>query len=78
MHTPTRQPADGKTLAVDNRTYNLILRSMRCRGKRGFALLTGRWKTLRHTTASPTKIGMLVRAALVLTQFEHRYLPIPC
>jgi hypothetical protein len=51
---------------------------MRCQGERGFALLTGRWKTLRHTTASPSRIGMFVSAALVLTHFEHRYLPIPC
>jgi hypothetical protein len=40
-------------------------------GERGFALLTGRWRTLRHITASPRKIGDIVKAALVLTHFEH-------
>jgi len=46
----------------------------RCLGERGFALLTGRWRTLRHITASPSKIGDITRAALVLTQFEHKYI----
>jgi hypothetical protein len=77
VYTPIKQPADGKTLAVDNRAYNLLLRSTRCHGERGFALLTQRWQTLQHTTASPSRIGDFVKAALVLTHFEHRYLPIP-
>jgi hypothetical protein len=33
---------------------------------RGFALLTGRWRTLRHITTSPSKIGGIARATLVL------------
>jgi hypothetical protein len=78
IKTPVKQPADGKALAVDNRAYNQLLRSLRCHGERGFALLTGRWKVLRHTTASPSRIGDFVKAGLVLTHFEHRYLPIPC
>jgi hypothetical protein len=72
VYTPTRQPADGKALAVDNRAYNLLLRSTRCLAERGFALLTQRWRTLQHTTASPSKIGDFVKAGLVLTHFEHR------
>jgi hypothetical protein len=75
IHTPVKQHPDGRRLAADNRAYNTLLRSMRCLGERGFALLTGRWRTLRHTTASPTTVGDTVRAALVLTQFEYRYLP---
>ena len=43
-------------------------------GERGFALVTGRWRTLHHVTASPSKIGDIVRAALVLTHFEHGYI----
>jgi len=78
IHTPYKQPPDGHRLAVANRTYNAVLRSMRCRGERGFAILTGRWRTLRHTTASPSKLGDIVRAALHLTHFEYRYLPHPC
>ena len=75
IHTPIKQPNDGHNLAPDNRAYNTLLRSLRCHGERGFALLTGRWKALRHTTASPTMLGDIVHATLVLTHFEYRYLP---
>ena len=75
VFTPFKQPTDGRQLGVNNRTYNTLLRSLRCLGERGFALLTGRWRSLRHITASPRSTGDIVRAALVLTQFEHRYLP---
>lgn len=75
VHTPVKQPADGRRLAVDNRTYNTLLRSLRCVGERGFALLTRRWRVLQHVTACPRKIEDIAKAALVLTHFEHRYLP---
>ena len=74
VHIPVRQPADGRDLDINTRTRNAIQRSLRCLGERGFALLTGRWRTLQHITASPSKIGDITRAALVLTQFEHGYL----
>lgn len=74
VFTPVKQPADGRTLDADNRTYNALLRGLRCLGERGFALLTGRWRALRHFTTSPRKIGHIVQAALVLTHFEHRRL----
>src|SRR5437763_1889593 len=32
------------------RPRNALQRSLRCLGERGFALLTGRWRTLRHIT----------------------------
>jgi hypothetical protein len=75
---PVQATADSHHLAVGNRTHNTILRSMRCLGERGFAILTGRWRTLRHATASPRSLGDIVRAALHLTHFEYRYLPHPC
>jgi hypothetical protein len=71
IHVPYKQPADGRQLAVDNRTYNALLRAKRAPGERGFALLKGRWKVLRHVTASPTTIGDTARGALVLTTFLH-------
>ena len=71
---PVRQPAGGRELDINARTRNAIQRSLRCPGERGFALLTGRWRTLRHITASPGKIGNIARAALVLTHFEHGYI----
>jgi hypothetical protein len=73
VHTPFKQPAGGRRLGIDNSTYNKLLRSLRCQGERGFALLVGRWRVLQHVTASPNRIGDLANAALVLTQFEHRY-----
>jgi DDE superfamily endonuclease len=74
IHIPARQPADGRDLDINTRTRNALLRSLRCLGERGFALLTGRWRTLQHITASPGKIGDIARAALVLTHFEHGYI----
>lgn len=71
VFTPVKQPADGQTLDPDTRTYNALLRGLRCLGERGFALLTGRWRTLQHFTTSPRRIGHIVKAALVLTHFEH-------
>jgi DDE superfamily endonuclease/Helix-turn-helix of DDE superfamily endonuclease len=78
VYTPVKQPADGKPLAVDNRAYNMLLRSLRCQGERGFALLTQRWHALQHITASPTRITEIVSAALILTHFEHSYLINSC
>jgi hypothetical protein len=70
---PVRQPSGGQELDFNTRTRSAIQRSLRCPGERGFALLTGRWRTLQHITASPCKIGDIARAALVLTHFEHGY-----
>jgi hypothetical protein len=72
VHIPIKQPADGQVLDADNRTYNALLRGLRCLGERGFAVLTGRWRCLRHITASPSRVGDIVKAALTLTHFEHR------
>ena len=74
IHTPVKRPGDGQQLDIDTRTYNMLLRSLRAPGERGFALLTQRWRVMQHVTACPTKIGDIAKAALVLTQFEHRYL----
>jgi hypothetical protein len=75
VHTPVAQPADGTELDPDTRTYNMLLRALRCLGERGFALLAGRWRTLQPVTASPSKIGRIAQAAIVLTHFEHSYSP---
>jgi hypothetical protein len=74
IHIPVRQPACGREPDINTRTRNALLRSLRCLGERGFALLTGRWRTLQHITASPGKIGDIARAALVLTHFEYGYI----
>jgi DDE superfamily endonuclease len=74
VHIPVKQPAGGHELDIGTRTRNALQRSLRCLGERGFALLTQRWRTLQHITASPSKIGDIARAALVLTHFEHGYI----
>ena len=74
VHTPYKQPANGHQLAPDHRAYNMLLRSLRCIGERGFALTTRRWRAMQHITACPHKISDIAKAALVLTHFEHRYL----
>jgi hypothetical protein len=74
IYIPVKQPTGGRDLDINTRTRNAIQRSLRCLGERGFALLTGRWRTLQHITASPSKIGDIARAALVLTHFEHGYI----
>jgi len=78
IHTPYKQPTDGRALAVDNRAYNTLLRAKRAPGERGFALLKGGWKALQHVTASPTTIGEIARGALVLTTFLYDRQPQPC
>jgi hypothetical protein len=72
--TPVRKPAGNQELDIDTRTRNALLRDLRCRGERGFALLTQRWAALQQITADPDRITEITRAALVLTQFEHKYI----
>ncbi len=74
IYIPVKQPTDGRELDINTRTRNALQRSLRCLGERGFALLNQRWRTLQHITASPSKIGDIARAALVLTHFEHGYI----
>ena len=74
VHTPVKKQADGHQLHVDNRAYNMLLRSIRCLGERGFALLTQRWRVLQGVTTPPTRIGDIAKAALVLLHFEHGYI----
>lgn len=41
-HVPVRRPAGGRELDLDARTRNELLRSLRCLGERGFALMSQR------------------------------------
>ncbi|WP_433469318.1 transposase family protein [Spirillospora sp. CA-128828] len=71
VFTPSKPLTSGQNPDIDTRTRDLPLRALRCQGERGFALLTQRWRVLQHITASPSKIGDIANAALVLTHFEH-------
>jgi hypothetical protein len=72
IHVPVRKPAGGGELDLNTRTRNALLRSPRCLGERGFALMSQRWRTLQRVMLSPGKIGGIAQAALVLVQFEHK------
>jgi hypothetical protein len=68
---PVKKPRSGE-LDIDTRTRNALLRSLRYQGERGFALMSQRWRALRHVMVSPGTIGDIAKAALVLVQFEHK------
>jgi IS5 family transposase len=72
IHVPVRRPAGGGELDLNTQTRNALLRSLRCLGERGFALMSQRWRTLQHVMLSPGRIGGIARAALVLVHFEHK------
>ena len=68
---PVRKPARGE-LDINTKTRNALLRSLRYQGERGFALMSQRWRALQHVMVSPSAIGDIAKAALVLVQFEHK------
>lgn len=72
--TPIKQPRKGRALDPTQHTFNTLHRATRALGERGFALLTSTWRCLQHITISPSRIGTLVRACLVLTLIENRQL----
>ncbi len=79
IYTPIKLAnTGGGRLTVKQQVHNHIQRSLRAPGERGFALLVGRWKALRHTTISPSRLGTLIHAALALTHYEHHYPAKPC
>ncbi|WP_280703492.1 transposase family protein [Kitasatospora sp. GP82] len=68
IRIPVRRPK-GKSeqaLHVDTRMSNTLLRHVRALGERTAAELKQRWRTLQHVALSPSRIGDIARAALVL------------
>jgi len=74
IRIPVKNPPGNQRLDPDTKTRNALLRGLRSQGERGFALLSQRWTTLQRITASPRNTTEIVRAALILTQFEHKYI----
>lgn len=68
---PVKDPADGE-LDADAKTRNMLQRGQRFQGERGFSLVKERWRVLKHVTVDPGSIGDIAKAALVLTQIEHK------
>jgi hypothetical protein len=69
---PGNHPWHGRPLGIDHQTYNHLHASLRCLGERAVALLKTRWRALQRVTLSPSRIGAITQAALVLTQQEHQ------
>ncbi|MDI5982246.1 transposase family protein [Amycolatopsis magusensis] len=69
---PGNHPLQGHPLHIDQRTHNTLHNSLRALGERAAALLKTRWKALQRVTLSPSHIGTIIKAALVLTQLEHQ------
>ncbi|MFV2118031.1 transposase family protein [Streptomyces sp. Act-28] len=65
---PFRRPNNQSEQAfcADTRAFNTLVRSVRALGERTAAELKQRWRTLQHVTLSPSRIGDIARAALVL------------
>ncbi|WP_171109602.1 MULTISPECIES: transposase family protein [Streptomyces] len=55
-----------KALHADTRMFNALVRHVRALGERTAAELKQRWRTLQYVTLSPSRIGDIARAALVL------------
>ncbi len=54
VHVPVQKPGV-KEVDIGTRARNALIRSVRCLGERGFALLTQRWKTLQMSP--PARAG---------------------
>ena len=68
VHTPVK----GRTLDVDNRSYNKLLTGLRAIGERANAELKQRWRCLRRIRLCPHRIGNIVAAAIVLSTLQRR------
>jgi hypothetical protein len=68
IHVPVRRPKgqSEQALHTDTRTTNTLIRDLRALGERAAAELKERWRALKRVTLSPSRIGDIARAALVL------------
>jgi hypothetical protein len=70
IRVPVRRPKgqSEQALHADTRATNALIRNVRTLGERTAAELEQRWRTLQHVTLSPSRIGDITRAALVLNR----------
>lgn len=68
IYVPVRRPKgwSEQALHADTHTTNTLIRDLRALGERAAAELKERWRALKHVTLSPSRIGDIARAALVL------------
>uniref|UniRef100_UPI0035176902 transposase family protein n=1 Tax=Candidatus Mycobacterium methanotrophicum TaxID=2943498 RepID=UPI0035176902 len=67
MHTPVK----GRSLDIENQSYNALLTATRAIGERANAELKQRWRCLRRIRWCPTRIGAIVGAAIVLPTLQR-------
>ena len=72
---PFKKPKGGE-LTEAQTTFNKLIRAVHCMAERANALLKETFAALQHISLSPTRIGAITKAALVLLHIEHRR-PIP-
>jgi hypothetical protein len=68
---PVKNPRNGE-FDTNTKTRYMLLRGARYQGERAFALMSQRWRAIRHVSADPAQIGDIAKPVLVLTQFEHK------
>lgn len=70
IHHPHKKPQGSSHLHLhaDTHAYNALLRGVRALGERTAAELKERWRALKRVTLSPSRIGDIMRAALVLNR----------
>ena len=66
---PAKKPT-GSHLTINERTRNTLHHALRGIGERGNALLKN-FKALRRVSLSPSSIGLIVAAALVILHHIH-------
>jgi DDE superfamily endonuclease len=67
---PHKKPK-GTQLTDDQVTYNKVIRAVHAPAERANALLKETFAALRMVSLSPTRIGAIAKAALVLLHLEH-------
>ncbi len=67
VHTPVK----GRSLGVENRSYNMLLTAVRAIGERANAELKERRACLRRIRLCPRKIGSIVVAATILSTLQR-------
>jgi DDE superfamily endonuclease len=67
---PHKKPKGGE-LTEEQTTYNKVIRAVHAPSERANALLKETFTALQTVSLSPTRIGAIIKAALVLLHLEH-------
>jgi hypothetical protein len=57
---------------INAETRSTLPGGLRCRGERGVAVMSQRWRATQHATVGPAPAGGIMKAAPVLTQTGHK------